>query len=100
MIRFIPVARRELARAALYYDGRQHGLGDRLLEVVGAAVRDIRDFPNAYPMIDDVHRRCLTRVFPYAIVYRIEFDIVWVIAVAHASRRPNYWRRRRLGNCP
>lgn len=97
MIRFIAAARRELARAAIFYDRRVEGLGDRLLDAVGSAVRDIRQFPNANAPIDQVHRRRLVRVFPYALVYRIEGDTIWIIAVAHSSRRPNYWRRRQIG---
>ena len=95
-IRFIPIARRELARAAIYYDRRKTGLGDRLLEQVGIGLRDIADFPNAHPSIDDTYRRYLIRVFPYAIVYRIEIDAIWVIAFAHTSRRPYYWHRRKI----
>jgi toxin ParE1/3/4 len=94
-IRFIPIARRELTRAAIYYDSRKAGLGDRLLEQVGIGLREVADFPNAHPSIDATYRRYLIRVFPYAIVYRIEIDAIWVIAVAHTSRRPHYWRRRK-----
>ena len=36
------------------------------------------------------------RRFPYLLYYeRVEAAVVQVLAVAHGSRRPGYWRRRR-----
>jgi hypothetical protein len=32
--------------------------------------------------------------FPYSVVYRVHRDDIYVIAVAHSSRRPDYWRHR------
>ncbi|MBY0228599.1 MAG: type II toxin-antitoxin system RelE/ParE family toxin [Gemmataceae bacterium] len=33
---------------------------------------------------------------PYSVIYRVEEDgIVLVVAVAHSSREPGYWQRRR-----
>jgi toxin ParE1/3/4 len=32
--------------------------------------------------------------FPFALIYRIERDEVQILAVAHHSRRPGYWRER------
>jgi plasmid stabilization system protein ParE len=39
-------------------------------------------------------RRGRLRRFPYLIVFRLNHGVVQVIAVAHAHRRPGYWRRR------
>jgi hypothetical protein len=33
-------------------------------------------------------------LFPYSIVYRVESSRVLVVAGAHTSRRPGYWRDR------
>jgi len=43
---------------------------------------------------DEDVRRCLTRVFPYAILYTIEEDYILIVAVAHFSREPGYWKYR------
>lgn len=32
--------------------------------------------------------------FPYTLVYRIEGEVIHVIALMHQSRRPDYWRGR------
>lgn len=33
--------------------------------------------------------------FPYSLIYRLQGDLIRVIAVAHHSRRPGYWAGRR-----
>jgi toxin ParE1/3/4 len=35
--------------------------------------------------------------FPYQIFYTELEDAIWIAAVAHGRRRPDYWRRRRIG---
>ncbi|HEX8818104.1 MAG TPA: type II toxin-antitoxin system RelE/ParE family toxin [Terriglobales bacterium] len=40
-------------------------------------------------------RRFLLRRFPYLVIYREHRDAVLVVAVAHTSRKPGYWRDRR-----
>jgi plasmid stabilization system protein ParE len=41
----------------------------------------------------EVRRLPLDR-FPYSVIYEIMNDALVIRAVAHYSRRPNYWRRR------
>jgi hypothetical protein len=41
-----------------------------------------------------LRRFALNDRFPFSIVYSIQGDTLFVIAVAHASRRPGYWKRR------
>ena len=90
----IPLARREMLRAARWYDRRGEGLGDRLLDDIRASLLAILDFPAAFPSIDSVYRRKLLDAFPYALVYRIDGETLSVIAVANFKRRPGYWRNR------
>ena len=93
-LRFLTPARRELMRAAAWYDTQSAGLGDRLLDSVRVGLRAIREFPNAHPPLDKWYRRFLLDTFPFSLVYRIEPDEIVIVAVAHAKRRPGYWRRR------
>lgn len=39
-------------------------------------------------------RRALARTFPYAIVYVDLPDVIWIVAVMHGKRQPEYWRKR------
>jgi ParE toxin of type II toxin-antitoxin system, parDE len=90
----VPMARREMLRAAIWYERRQEGLGDRFLDEISASLQDIVAFPSAFSPIDLTYRRKLLNVFPFAIVYRVDGDTVTVLAIANFKRRPGYWRRR------
>jgi hypothetical protein len=35
-----------------------------------------------------------TKRFPFRMVYVLQPDRVWIVAVAHLSRKPGYWARR------
>ena len=56
------------------------------------------DFVRRYPQQSATHmlqtRRAVFGKFPFAIIYRDMLDEIQIIAVAHTSRRPGYWRRR------
>lgn len=39
-------------------------------------------------------RRFLMKRFRYALVYSVVGDQIRILAIAHLSRRPGYWRRR------
>lgn len=58
------------------------------------AVRRIGDNPEGWPTYVHGTRRYLMRRFPFAVVYRRAGAMIEVVAVAHARRRPGYWRNR------
>ncbi len=39
-------------------------------------------------------RKFPLRKFPYSLVYRVQGEVITVIAVAHQSREPGYWAGR------
>ena len=84
----------ELKAAAVFYELRLTGLGESFLARVSEGFDLIRKNPLAGQLLFDDFRRILTRQFPYSLVYRVEAERVYVIAVAHWSRRPGYWKGR------
>ena len=84
----------ELKAAAVFYELRLTGLGENFLARVSESLDLISTNPLAGHLWFDDYRRILTRQFPYSLVYRVEGDRVYVIAVAHWSRRPDYWKER------
>ena len=84
----------ELKAAAVFYELRLTGLGESFLARVSEGFDLIRKNPLAGQLLFDDFRRILTRQFPYSLVYRVEAESVYVIAVAHWSRRPGYWKGR------
>ena len=92
--RFHEAAEAELTEAVAYYDGKAAGLGDRLLLEVKAATRYIERYPEIAPVIDEgVRAKVLVR-FPYGLMYVLDEHELFIVAVAHQSRRPGYWADR------
>jgi toxin ParE1/3/4 len=94
---FHPDALEEFEEAALYYSRRQPGLDLRFIVSVRETVNRILEEPNRWRIFDEDVRRCFTHVFPYSILYTIERGYVLIVAVAHCSRKPGYWKSRRSG---
>jgi len=61
---------------------------------VDAALTKVVANPLQYASPDGVHRECPLKKFPFRIVYRVLENRVLVVAIAHAKRRPGFWRSR------
>lgn len=84
----------ELWQAVDYYESKCVGLGLDFVNEVSRAFANIQKTPNQWPIGENGTRYRLLRRFPYTIHY-IEFgDAIWIVAVAHMSRRPDYWHNR------
>ncbi len=91
---FHPEALEEYDEAGHYYGQKEPGLELRFIVCVENAIEAILEDPSRWRRFDEDVRRCLTRVFPYAILYTIEADFILIVAVAHCSREPGYWKHR------
>jgi toxin ParE1/3/4 len=91
---FHPEALEEYLQATSWYTERDPGIALAFVESVEEAIQRILESPERWRIIDEDIRRCLTRVFSYAILYTIEVDYVLIVAVMHCSREPGYWRTR------
>jgi len=91
---FHPEALEEYREAVGWYGSREPGLAIRFVGEVEDAIRQILDAPDRWRVVEEDIRRCLTHVFPYAILYTIESEFVLIVAVAHFSREPGYWKER------
>jgi len=91
---FHPEADAEVVAAANYYESQQEDLGKRFLSNIEDGLARIRINPLLYPLIDGDVRRCLTRTFPFGILFRESGDAIVIIAVMHLRRKPGYWKER------
>src|SRR5258708_7489018 len=89
--RFHDAAQVELAEAVDYYDEKTDGLGGRLLAEIRAATRRIEQYPEIAPEIDHAVRGKVLSTFPYTLMYVIDPDELFIVAVAHHSKNPGYW---------
>lgn len=92
---FHPEALTEYAEAVKYYAEQRTGIAQVFINAVEDAIYRIRESPDRYVSIDENVRRCMTRKFPYGILYTLEQDYILILAVMHCSREPRYWKNRR-----
>ena len=81
------------------YEAQQQGLGAQFFAEVGRVLELILRHPGVGSVVPRVRaaygaRRILLQHFPYFVVYRERSEDIHVIAVAHTSRKPGYWRHR------
>jgi toxin ParE1/3/4 len=89
--RYHPHARKELNDASDYYDRIDPQLGDDFLEQIEDCISRILRFPRSWTRLRGEVRRCRTHRFPYSLIYQLEGERVYILAVMHSSRKPNYW---------
>jgi plasmid stabilization system protein ParE len=88
-------AEAELRAAARYYEAKLPGLGVDLIEEFARALERILTHPHAGSPARAGTRRQLLNRFPFGVYYLAEGSTVAILAVAHHSRRPGYWEKRR-----
>lgn len=91
---FHPEALIEFKESALYYTKKNSKLGLAFYIEVVNTIDKILKTPARYRIIEEDVRRCLTKRFPYGILYTIEEDYILIIAVMHCSREPYFWKNR------
>ena len=87
-------ARQEFFQAIDYYDSREAGLGYDFANEVYLSLKLVVSHPQAWPVIKEGIRRALINRFPYGILYSIDNDHIFVIAVMHLHQEPDYWQYR------
>ena len=75
-----------------WYGERDASAADRFLASLQRALVMIGDYPLGSAADESGIRRRMLRNYPYALMYAVGDDVVTVLAVAHTSRRPGYWR--------
>ena len=92
---FYSDAESEFNQAIDYYEEIETGLGyDFAIEVYATIQRSLI-YPNAWPILEGDIRRCLVRRFPYGVLYSIEPNGLYILAVMNLHRDPDYWKPRR-----
>ncbi len=79
------------------YEAASQGLGDRLWQDIQTAADLIADHPTIGELVArtrGVVRRVPLRHFPFFMIYRPWKNHLQIVALAHTSRKPNYWRSR------
>lgn len=90
-----PAAQRELD-AALDWSESTFGrhLAEQLLQRYVKSGRVLMRHPAIGAPAAAGTRKLRLGRFPYSLVYRVTGQLITVVAVAHQSRQPGYWRAR------
>ncbi|MFH0925940.1 MAG: type II toxin-antitoxin system RelE/ParE family toxin [bacterium] len=92
-------AKKELDEAVDYYEVEVTRLGKRFKKEVRRSIKIIKEMPKLGSLEPKNIRRYILHKFPYKILYSIETDHIYIVAIAHMHREPQYWIRR-IKKCP
>ena len=93
-LRISHLASAEFADAVRWYEQKRSGLGGEFFDAVTAAIELVRTQPEIGAAAGRTRSWLLTR-FPYRLIYRVRREDIYIVAIAHTSRRPGYWKDRR-----
>lgn len=83
-----PEAEQDIAGVYAWYEGEAAGLGEEFVQALEAVWAALTEHPQMYPAVRGEIRRAVVRRFPYLVFYRVFPDVVTVLGVYHAHRRP------------
>jgi hypothetical protein len=89
-----PEADQELAAAALWYEDLQPNLGSDFLDEFERTMLRIVAEPERWRKVKGENRKLNFHRFPFAKVYSVRGEILYIKAVMHLHRRPFYWEHR------
>jgi plasmid stabilization system protein ParE len=90
----LPEARLDYDASFEWYAVQSGVAAEQFASAVDATLGLIAADPQRFAAIDGQHRECLVARFPFRIIYRVERGRIIVVAVAHAKRRPGFWKSR------
>ena len=91
---FDPDAQTEYFEAIQYYEQQAEGLGSRFIADVEDTIGRMLAFPEAWGRFTPNTRRAVLEVFPYGIIYYFDGTEIYILAVMHLKRKPEYWTKR------
>jgi plasmid stabilization system protein ParE len=93
-IRIQSQAQAEINEAFEWYFKRSASAAEAFLAEIGVSMEQIASQPQLYPPYTRNTRRRILSRFPYSVIFQEKNHCILVVAVAHAKRRPGYWRAR------
>lgn len=94
LVRFHEAARDELVHEVGFYTAISRRLGERFDLAVKSAVNRAAALPDIGSPYVFGTRRIFPKRFHFSVVYLVQGDEVYIVAIAPHSRKPGYWRSR------
>jgi plasmid stabilization system protein ParE len=88
---FVDEARAEFLAALSFYKRVNKAVARRFRDLVDEHTALIEERPELFSLREGGYRRVNLPGFPYYLPYIVRGERVWIVAVAHGSRQPEYW---------
>ena len=89
-----PEAILEGREARLWYAARSAQAAERFRRELRRSIRSIKEAPERWPPDEDGLRRVRLIGFPYSLIYWTDGIDSFVLSIAHAKRKPGFWKTR------
>ncbi len=93
-IEFLRGARVDFDESFDWYAQRSVGAAIGFTSAVDDAIEKVVADPGRFPSTQGGCQYCSLSRYPFRVVFRVEPQQLTVVAIAHAKRRPGYWRDR------
>lgn len=91
---FHPGAEEEFIEEAARYESQVPGLGVRFGAEINRVIELLLENSRVGAPLGGDLRNFVLRRFPHSIIYTVIGDTLFIVAIAHGSRKPGYWRSR------
>ena len=92
---FLRPAAQEFEDAIDWYKTRSDRAAEGFRNAVAAAILRIASQPTAAGyLVGKRTRKIQLKPYSYGLIYFWQNDVIYVVAIAHQRRRPDYWKRR------
>lgn len=94
IVEFDSAAREEFDEAFNWYANRSTAAAVGFAIEIEATLEKIERDPERFATTFSGCQYCSLRKYPYSVVYYRNRNRITVVAIAHAKRKPGYWRLR------
>jgi toxin ParE1/3/4 len=88
---FHPEAVREIEKARAWYEKQRPSAAVGFLNALDDAIKQMQTTPERWARYLAQTRRVLFHRYPYSLIYRVQEDLIQVLAVSHHRQREGYW---------
>jgi len=93
-IHFHPDVEKDISGSFAWYETELKGLGLQFISELEQGFDAISYAPSTWVTFEYGFRRYILTRFPFSVVYKEEGKEVYIIAVMHNCRNPEYWKDR------
>jgi plasmid stabilization system protein ParE len=78
----------DLIEAAWFYERQRGDLGDEFIDAIFAHLAHLETFAGGHEVVFGLHRM-LAKKFPYGLYYKVDAEVVDVVAILDCRRNPS-----------